>query len=550
MLSERLRVMSLAGPPDYRRPLGLKWWRTFDRIVRGFFTGRHALGSRVVDLGAGHFQLSELARLQGSTVIGVENDPALAALGRMCGHAVLERNWDDVSRSSIGGEISGVFSKFSISAIRARRRADIRSLCRRIDEMAGRRGWGWIAPWNGPVGYLPPERAADLVACQRETFQDLGWQHVELTAAQAEYFGVFGSTINRPLFLKRLSWTAPSDSPAEDDGLASLERTAGANGWLYAEHPEIARTVRTEEDFAVLIGDVLTDVIRPGATILDMRPQYYDLTLNVQPRGASVISLERDRLRASRFRDHGYRVLRGETPDALREFGPASLDGVFSWGHADVERQDQWKAVAADLAAATAMLKPDGWGWVAIERTPAANGRGLAAVERQFRSQGWRFDTLPAGAAARIGFRRRGRSVVVASRNCRSASAAGPATCARPVWIVGGSPEREWTAAAMRRRGYVNCELLRGSEAARIPLEPGGIVLWYDVGGVSSVPVEIRDRWLEAPATASGAGPAEGFTVISLPHGTTAVVMRIAAADRFFATLDRLPMRFEQSGAR
>jgi hypothetical protein len=125
------------------------------------------------------------------------------------------------------------------------------------------------------------------------------------------------------------------------------------------------------------------------------------------------------------------------------------------------------------------------------------------------------------------------------------------ATTARPVWVVGGSPEREWIASALRRRGYVNCTALRGSEASLIPLEAGGMVFWYSVGGVSSMPPEITDGWLNPGRTALPAGANDdGFTVLPLPHDTTAVVMRMSAADRFAGTLERLPLRFEPAAAR
>jgi hypothetical protein len=530
--------MSLAGPPNYRRPLSLAWWQAFERILAGFFADRQALGPCVVDLGAGHFQLSDLARLRGSTVIGVEDDPALAALGRMSGHAVLEMNWNDLSRASIGATISGVFSKFSVSALRARCRSDVRALCRRIDGMVGRRGWGWIAPWNGPVGYLPRARAAELAECQAETFLGLGWQHVELTAAQAKHFGVFGSTFNRPLFLKRLPWRAPAETGADPD-LTALGRAADAHGWLYAEHPLVARAVRSEADFSALMDGVLADVIRSGTTVLDMYPPYYDLAMNVGPRGASVISLERDRFRAARFRQHGYQVLATDAAGAARHLGRECLDGVFSWGHTGVERPDQWAHVASDLRAAASMLRRDGWGWVAVEHSRrATRGRALADLDAEIRPEGWELEPLPPEEAARLGFRRLDRLVTVVSRNCRPGPGAAPPRSTRPVWLIGGSPEREWMAAVFRQLGYANRVLLGGDDADRVDLAARGLVVWYVMGGVSAVPDETASAWMQHRPL-----PGDEVAVFPLADGTTAVVMNVAAADRFGGALDGLRRR-------
>jgi hypothetical protein len=200
------RLMAHAGPPDYRRPRPRSWWSGFLNVLNEFFADVGLEGRQVLDLGPGHFHFEMLLSAAGAEVTSVERDAALAAVGRALGYRVIESQAWGFPLDALRSPVDGVFSKFSLRAFEARTPEEIDAYTQQLDGLLKSDGWGWIAPWNGPVGVYPKAVMDAIAQRQVDAFRRLGWDCYELSEEQATRFGVRGITHNRPLFTKNLRW--------------------------------------------------------------------------------------------------------------------------------------------------------------------------------------------------------------------------------------------------------------------------------------------------------------------------------------------------------
>ncbi len=179
----------------------------FERIFTDFFPSVEMHGSRLLDLGPGHYDFGVLARARGAAVTGIDNDPAVLELGRYKGFDVHELRLQALRAGQFAGRFDGLFCKFSLNAFWFWDDAVLHE--RWIGELIGvlrADAWGWVAPWNGlPKGITPEsDPVAHTLTVQAKAFAAYGFSAFELTDELSRYYGVHGATANHALFLRGL----------------------------------------------------------------------------------------------------------------------------------------------------------------------------------------------------------------------------------------------------------------------------------------------------------------------------------------------------------
>jgi|GEM_PF-2002998 len=177
----------------------------FDRIFDDFLAGVGFSDTTVLDLGPGQFDFGVLAADRGATVVAIDKDPAVVALGRHKGFDVVEGRIQTIGGLDWTGRFDGLFCKFSLNAFWFA--DDLDGLDRFLDDLndtAKPDAWGWIAPWNGVPkrGDWSPERVTEVLARQADAFTRHGWKALALSDEQAIHYGVNGRVANHALFVR------------------------------------------------------------------------------------------------------------------------------------------------------------------------------------------------------------------------------------------------------------------------------------------------------------------------------------------------------------
>ncbi len=95
----------------------------------------------------------------GASVVSMDHDPAVIALGRKRGYEVILADFRTFDWSSLRGKFDGLLCRGSITPVWFR---DAELLGRFVDEICSvlkPNGWGWLAPWNLTLSVAPPARA-------------------------------------------------------------------------------------------------------------------------------------------------------------------------------------------------------------------------------------------------------------------------------------------------------------------------------------------------------------------------------------------------------
>lgn len=147
-------------------------------IINDFFEKEHFAGRTVVEFGPGHFSFALLARHLGATVVCVEYDPALAALGRHLGFEVFETNLDVITRDFFGRTFDGLWLKGCLNACRMPDDRSIQTLAAELTGFIRPEGWGWLVPCNkgaAPSGDDQLAFETHRVRVQTTAMVEAGW---------------------------------------------------------------------------------------------------------------------------------------------------------------------------------------------------------------------------------------------------------------------------------------------------------------------------------------------------------------------------------------
>ena len=183
--------------------------RDFEHIIQDFFAPRIEAGefqdASICDLGPGQYDMLRFFRDAGGACTGIDNDPAVIAVGNCLGFEVIELDMKKPSAFKLGRSFDGIFCKFSINAFwfptPEALGEQITDLCSQLSDT----GWGWIAPWNGiPKSVSDKKFIRQMLETQKEAFESHGWGCRDLKKSEVTHYGVNGKVANNRLFTKNL----------------------------------------------------------------------------------------------------------------------------------------------------------------------------------------------------------------------------------------------------------------------------------------------------------------------------------------------------------
>lgn len=195
-------IISSARQANVRSPKDAR--EHFRRIFDDFLNPVQMQGTKILDLGPGHWDFGELARERCAEVWGVDNDPPVLALGPHKGFHVAagELRWP--AKLKLPVLFDGLFCKFSVNAFWAwRSEAAQQRFVPELLSLARPDAWTWISPWNGPSKKRPSKRI-NVLGWQKSAFEKHGCRWRELTRDEAIYYGVHGDTENWIVFARGL----------------------------------------------------------------------------------------------------------------------------------------------------------------------------------------------------------------------------------------------------------------------------------------------------------------------------------------------------------
>lgn len=184
--------------------------RPFERIVGRFLASRDHRGTVVADMGPGHFDFGRALSTRGASVVGLELDPAVIALGKHRGLEVIE--FDLRSRllaADLGSSRwDGVFCNGSINCWWRRGLNAQESYVADLVASLKPGGWAYIAPCN----YAPEQNAqqaarnpeaVDALNAQRRAFESAGFTVWKFNRFQRWRYAM--STDMRPAYVYTLN---------------------------------------------------------------------------------------------------------------------------------------------------------------------------------------------------------------------------------------------------------------------------------------------------------------------------------------------------------
>ena len=203
---EAVQLIRNARQPNVANP-----WRSvrdFEHIIQDFFAPQIEAGelkdSLICDLGPGQYDMLRFFRDAGGICTGIDNDPAVIAVGNCLGFEVIELDMKKPNAFQLGRSFDGIFCKFSINAFwfpsPEALSKQITDLCSQLSDS----GWGWIAPWNGiPKAITDKKFVKQMLEAQKEAFESHGWECRNLKNAEITHYGVNGKVANNRLFTKK-----------------------------------------------------------------------------------------------------------------------------------------------------------------------------------------------------------------------------------------------------------------------------------------------------------------------------------------------------------
>lgn len=179
--------------------------RDFQNVFTDFFDKHDFTNQRIMDLGPGQYDFARRVRDRKGIVEHIDKDDAVIELGNYLGFEVTKGNLQSFDYAQRSARYDGIFCKFSINVFWFDSVEDVKSKIVAINEMLKPNGWGWIAPWNG----LPKKRwenrdPQEFLDSQAESFGECGWIAYDLPEELTMRYGITGSVLNHPLFVKNL----------------------------------------------------------------------------------------------------------------------------------------------------------------------------------------------------------------------------------------------------------------------------------------------------------------------------------------------------------
>lgn len=185
---EEIRIMSTARQSLLRNP---DYPVDHSEIIFNDFFGVYKFaGTKILELGPGQFDFARMVEAAGGKLVSIDEDPAVAALGRKRGYDVIEADYRDVDWSSLKGTFDGLFARASINAFNFFEPEPLSALIDAFCSVLKPEGWGWLAPWNGG----PPDPAQAyiqlMLKTQREAFERHGFTSYEPAPAVASRYKI------------------------------------------------------------------------------------------------------------------------------------------------------------------------------------------------------------------------------------------------------------------------------------------------------------------------------------------------------------------------
>ena len=174
---EETQIMSRAAQPHLREPRRSEL--VSRRIFDDFLGARRLPGTRILELGPGQYDLARMVAAAGSTVISMDHDPAVIALGKKRGYEVILADFRSFDWGSLRGEFDGLMCRGSITPARFRDADLLGSFVDQICSALKPNGWGWLAPWNISLSQASPARAQSMLDAEDRAFGRNGFSGID-----------------------------------------------------------------------------------------------------------------------------------------------------------------------------------------------------------------------------------------------------------------------------------------------------------------------------------------------------------------------------------
>jgi SAM-dependent methyltransferase len=194
---DEFQMMASAAQPQLRvhePDTKFRW------LFSNFFAAQQFAGTRVIELGPGQYDFARLAAAAGATILTIDHDPAVVALGRKRGHEVILADVMTFDWNSLRGEFDGLFARWSTAPHWFSDPAPLEEFVDSICSVLKPGGWGWLFPWNR-YRHTPPAHIKLMLAAQRQAFERNGFTAFEVTRLFARAGGIRD---RRDLFLRGL----------------------------------------------------------------------------------------------------------------------------------------------------------------------------------------------------------------------------------------------------------------------------------------------------------------------------------------------------------
>ena len=208
MLTDKIAIEIIAGAKQKNVRDPNRSREHFYRIFEDYLSNDNLFNNRkIIDLGPGQYDFSELASAKGAMVDAIDFDPVVVKLGNYLGYRCMLGQIQKIAQLPLPHLYDGLFCKFSINAFwfindNEAHRKFINCLFSILDKY----NWVWVAPWNGiPKSKNINDRQIDeTLNMQKMLFKNHGCLTKVLTEDESKYYGIHGNTENRIIFTKNI----------------------------------------------------------------------------------------------------------------------------------------------------------------------------------------------------------------------------------------------------------------------------------------------------------------------------------------------------------
>ena len=201
--SEEIQIMSKAVQPHLREPNRTEL--VSKNIFDDYFEPRELAGTRVLELGPGQYDFARMVAAAGATVVSMDHDPAVIALGQKRGYNVILADFRQFDWNSLKGEFDGLFCRGSITPLWFRDPDPFAGFVGELCSVLKSDGWGWMVPWNAALSTAAPDYAQRMLDAEHHAFERNGFKGFELSRPTGIRYGVVKYPI---LFLRGLDLAA------------------------------------------------------------------------------------------------------------------------------------------------------------------------------------------------------------------------------------------------------------------------------------------------------------------------------------------------------